>query len=321
MGKLIDGTWVPSPELATHQNGRFVREESSFRHWVSHDENSDFPAEAGRYHLYISYACPWAHRALIMRSLKCLDDSIGVTVVEPLLGEDGWQFGAVGSETEDTINHKNFLYEIYQKADSNYTGKVTVPVLWDKKTETIVSNESSEIIRMLNRAFHHLCHRKIDFCPDDLLADIDEINAFVYSNINNGVYKCGFAKTQKAYDAAFDALFSALDTVEARLDKSRYLVGGQMTEADIRLFTTLVRFDAVYVGHFKTNLRRIDDYPNLSNYLRDMYQTEGIAKTVHMNHIKQHYYMSHTTINPTGIVPNGPALNFNAAHNRAERFS
>lgn len=321
MGKLVDGVWVPNPELATNKDGRFVREDSSFRDWVSHDGSTAFPAESGRYHLYVSYACPWAHRTLIMRALKCLEDHISVTVVDAHLGESGWSFGVSGDETVDTLNQKQFLYEIYQMAKPNYTGKVTVPVLWDKKSKTIVSNESAEIIRMLNRAFHHLCERQVDYCPDDLLAEIDEVNAFVYSNINNGVYKCGFAKSQKAYEHAFDALFNALDEIEARLDKSRYLLGNEITEADIRLFTTLVRFDAVYVGHFKTNLRRIADYPNLSNYLRDLYQYRGIAKTVHFDHIKQHYYLSHTTINPTQVIPKGPALDFDAPHDRAARFS
>lgn len=318
MGRLVNGVWQTDPELATTKDGQFVRPDSTFRQQIQARDGS-FPAEKDRYHLYVSYACPWAHRTLIMRELKCLQDVISVSVVDAFLGEQGWSFGVSGEDTVDSVNHKRFLHEIYTLAMPDYTGKVTVPVLWDKKEKTIVNNESAEIIRFLNREFNAFCDENVDYYPEALQNEIDEINQFVYKNINNGVYKCGFAKSQKGYEAAFDHLFSALDTIDERLSKQRYLVGNQLTEADIRLFTTLVRFDAVYVGHFKCNLRRIDDYPQLAPYLRDLYQHRGFGNTVHMDHIKTHYYASHITINPTQIIPKGPALDFSRAHDR-DRF-
>jgi putative glutathione S-transferase len=274
----------------------------------------------GRYHLYVSLACPWAHRTLIFRALKGLDNAISVSIVDPLMLEDGWAFSDFPGCVPDTVNHARYLREVYAKADSRYSGRVTVPVLWDRETGTIVNNESSEIVRMLNSEFEDIARLHEDYYPQPLRAEIDAVNQLVYKNINNGVYRCGFATTQEAYDGAFDALFSALDELEARLDRSRYLVGDRITEADWRLFPTLVRFDAVYYGHFKCNLRRIGDYPNLSNYLRDLYQVPGIAETVDMSHIKRHYYASHRHINPTGIVPKGPQIDFSAPHDRVRKF-
>ena len=320
MGLLVDGVWKDQWYETEASGGRFVRPPTLFRNWVTPDGSpgpsgeGGFPAERGRYHLYVSLACPWAHRTLIFRRLKKLDDAISVAVVDPVLGPEGWTFGK--GETADTANGKARLSDIYLLADAKYSGRVTVPVLWDKTRRTIVNNESAEIIRMLNSAFDALTDVRTDFYPAGLRAAIDEINAFVYANVNNGVYRAGFATTQAAYEEAFRALFAALDEIERRLAARRYLVG-PLTEADWRLFTTLVRFDAVYYGHFKCNLRRIADYPNLSNYLRDLYQVPGVAETVDLGHIKRHYYVSHKHINPTGIVPLGPALDFSAPHDRA----
>lgn len=321
MGKLVEGQWYTTSELAcSNKTGAFEREQSSFRNWVEADANAPFPAQADRYHLYISYACPWASRTLIMRQLKGLAHVISYSTVDALMGDNGWTFAVEGEHSQDPINQFTHLHQVYTTAKPNYTGKVTVPVLWDKHTRTIVNNESADIIRMLNDGFNELADNKTDYYPAELRADIDEINAFVYPNINNGVYRCGFANKQAAYDRAFEQLFSALDQLETRLGQQRYLVGNTLTEADVRLFTTLIRFDAVYVGHFKTNLRRIDDYANLSNYLRDLYQYPGIAETVRFDHIKNHYYQSHLAINPTGIVPKGPALDYQRPHDRA-RFT
>jgi len=298
----------------------FVRAQARFRNWITPDGaagpsgEGSFTAEAGRYHLYVSYACPWAHRTLIFRALKGLSDIIGVTVVDPLMMENGWEL----PEGEGPVSGARYVYDIYTTADPAYTGRATVPVLWDKKEQTIVSNESSEIIRMFNSAFDGIGAIAGDFYPADLRAEIDAVNDLVYANVNNGVYKCDFAKTQKAYEEAFGDLFAALDELEARLGRSRYLVGNRITEADWRLFTTLVRFDAVYFGHFKCNLRRIADYPNLAGYLRDLYQTPGVADTVNMGHIKRHYYASHRSINPSGIVPLGPDLDFTEPHGRGD---
>jgi putative glutathione S-transferase len=278
-----------------------------------------FKAEPGRYHLYVSYACPWAHRTLILRTLKKLEDVISFSVVHHFMGENGWTFLAEDGATGDALYGSDFLHQIYTRADPAYSGRVTVPVLWDKQRQTIVSNESAEIIRMLNSAFDEWGDATRDFYPKPLRAGIDAVNELVYPAINNGVYRAGFATTQAAYEEAFDALFAALDEMELRLSRGRYLLGDRMTEADWRLFTTLVRFDPVYVGHFKCNLRRIADYPNLSNYLRDLYQTPGVAETVNMHHIKSHYYGSHATINPTRIVPKGPDLDYSAPHDR-DRF-
>jgi putative glutathione S-transferase len=317
MGLLVEGEWRDQWYDTKGSGGRFVRQESAFRDAVCADGSTRFAPEAGRYHLYVSYACPWAHRTLIFRKLKGLERAIGVSVVEPLMGVDGWTFGDAPDSTPDTVNHAGFLREIYVKADPRYTGRVTVPVLWDREHETIVCNESAEIIRMLNDEFDAVAERPdLDFRPAALRDEIDAVNDFVYPNINNGVYRCGFATTQEAYAEAFAQLFFALDAVEERLARQRYLVGDRITEADWRLFTTLLRFDAVYVGHFKCNRNRIADFPNLSGYLRELYQVEGVRETVHMGHIKEHYYRSHTTINPTSVVPAGPLLDLEAPHDR-----
>jgi glutathionyl-hydroquinone reductase len=325
MGLLVDGTWQDSWYDTKKSGGRFERSKSQFRDWVTPDgapaegRERGFKAEPGRYHLYVSLACPWAHRTLIFRKLKKLEDVISVSVVHHFMGEHGWTFLAEDGATGDDLYGFDYLHQIYTKADPNYSGRVTVPVLWDKQTETIVSNESAEIIRMFNEAFDEWGDASLDFYPKALRSEIDAVNDRVYDAVNNGVYKSGFATTQDAYEEAFDALFSELDSLENRLSRQRYLAGDRLTEADWRLFTTLVRFDAVYVGHFKCNLRRIADYPNLSNYLRELYQVPGVAETVDMLHIKHHYYGSHETINPTRIVPKGPALDFDAAHDR-DRF-
>jgi glutathionyl-hydroquinone reductase len=321
MGQLVDGVWTEKIERTV--DGRFMRPQMRFRNWVTPDGAAGpsgaggFVAASGRYHLYVSLACPWAHRTLIFRKLKKLEAAISVSIVEPLMLADGWVFGPKGGATADTVNGKAKLAEIYLAADPKFTGRVTVPVLWDKERRTIVNNESSEIIRMFNSAFDALTDLRTDYYPAPLRADIDRINERIYKSVNNGVYRTGFATTQAAYEEAFLELFATLDDLEAQLGRHRYLVGAQQTEADWRLFTTLVRFDAVYVGHFKCNLRRINDYPNLSNYLRDLHQTPGVAETVDIDHIKRHYYGSHRHINPTGIVPLGPALDFTAPHDRA----
>jgi len=302
--------------------GEFIRTESTFRNWVTKDGSSGpsgeggFPAEPNRYHLYVSYACPWAHRTLIFRALKGLEDIISVSIVHPLMPAESWVFGDYPGATEDHINHAHYLYENYLKADPNFNGLVTVPVLWDKKRQTIVNNESSEIIRMFNLAFNEYGNADVDFYPESLQEEIDDINELVYNNINNGVYRAGFATTQQAYNRAFDRLFDSMDALEERLSKQRYLVGNQITEADWRLFTTLVRFDAVYYNHFKTNKKRLIDYPNLWAYTRELYQVPGVAETVNMDHIKHHYFGSHRSINPTGIVPRGPQLDFMQPHGR-----
>lgn len=322
MGLLVDGQWQDKWYDTASSGGRFEREDAGFRNWVTIDGSAGptgvggFKAEPDRYHLYVSLACPWAHRTLVYRKLKGLEDVIPISVVHPFMGEHGWTFAEGEGVIADPLFDADYLYEIYTAAKSDYTGRVTVPILWDKQTNTIVSNESSEIIRMFNSAFDEVGATAGDFLPSALLAEIDEINAFVYSAVNNGVYKAGFATTQEAYEEAVVELFAALDTLEARLADKRYLTGSTITEADWRLFTTLVRFDAVYVGHFKCNLRRIIDYPNLWGYLRDLYQVPGIAETVNMEHIKQHYYTSHANINPTRIIPIGPVLDFTTAHHR-----
>ena len=322
MGLLVSGEWQDKWYDTKETDGRFVRQESKFRDWVTADgkpvegATRGFKAEPGRYHLYVSYACPWAHRTLIYRKLKKLEDVISYSVVHHFMGENGWTFVEEDCATGDTLYGKEFLHQIYTKADPEFTGRVTVPVLWDKKTETIVSNESSEIIRMLNSAFDAWGDASVDLYPAHLRREIDAINDRVYPSINNGVYRAGFATTQHAYEEAFDELFDALEEIEERLAHDRYLVGDRITEADWRLFTTLVRFDAVYYAHFKCNLKRIADFPNLSNYVRELYQVPGVAETVNMLHIKHHYYASHATINPTRIVPKGPVLELNAPHDR-----
>ncbi len=313
MGMLVYGEWVDD---AAKRRGGFRRPDAPVRNWVTADGSSGFKAEAGRYHLYISYACPWAHRALIVRHLKKLEDAVTLSVVDWHMTDDGWHFSDRDGAVPDPNLGAKFLREVYLASDPAYTGRVTVPVLWDKQTGVIVNNESAEIIRMFNDAFNAFGNASLDLYPADKRAEIDSINDVIYNTVNNGVYKCGFGGSQAFYEESFDALFATLDDLERRLDGQRYLVGDVPTEGDWRLFTTLVRFDAVYFGHFKCNLRRIIDYPNLSNYLRDLYQTPGVAETVNMHHIKWHYYHSHTSINPTGIVPRGPALDFEAPHDR-----
>jgi len=314
MGMLIDGKWDSGDGKWASKDGKFRRADSQFR--CSDGVNAvanGFKAETDRYHLYVSLACPWAHRSLIFRKLKGLESIIPVTVVHPHMLENGWQFG----EPEPLYGFE-YAHQLYSKADHEYTGRVTVPILWDKKEQTIVCNESAEIIRIFNSAFNGLTGNSDDYYPEALRSEIDEINAFIYPSINNGVYKCGFATKQKAYEEAYDALFSAIDEVEARLAGQRYLVGNTLTEADWRLFTTMIRFDAVYYSHFKCNRQRITDYPNLSNYIRDLYQHPGVKETVSMEHIKKHYFYSHESINPTRIVPKGPELDFEAPHDRSK---
>jgi len=322
MGLLIDGVWHDRWYDTAKTGGRFERQASSFRNWVTPDGaagptgEGGFAAAPGRYHLYVSLACPWAHRTLIFRRLKRLEDVVSVSVVHWHLGESGWEFRAGPGCTPDRVGGASCLHEIYTKAKPDYTGRVTVPVLWDKERETIVNNESAEIIRMFNGAFDRWGDASVDFCPAGLRAEIDEINARVYADVNNGVYRAGFATTQEAYEEAFDALFATLDALEYRLARRRYLTGGRPTEADWRLFTTLLRFDPVYVGHFKCNKRRLVDYPNLWAYTRELYQVPGVAETVNLHHIKHHYYGSHKTINPSGIVPKGPEIDYAAPHRR-----
>ena len=316
MGLLVDGQWHDQWYDTTSTGGRFVRQDSAFRNWVTPDGSpgpsgvGGFKAEPGRYHLYVSLACPWAHRTLIFRKLKGLTDMIDFSVVHWLMLENGWTFMDGPGVIPDPLYSARFLYEIYTRAEPRYTGRVTVPVLWDKATKTIVNNESSEIIRMFNSAFDACGATAGDFYPEELRAEIDALNARIYRKVNNGVYKAGFATTQEAYEKAFVELFETLDFLEERLGTRRFLIGDRLTEADWRLFTTLVRFDPVYVGHFKCNLRRIADYPKLSSYLRGLYQMPGVAETVNLVHIKGHYYQSHRTINPTGIVPLGPEIKF-----------
>ncbi|SCY66513.1 glutathione S-transferase family protein [Microvirga guangxiensis] len=322
MGLLVDGVWQDQWYDTKSTGGRFVRKSAAFRNWVTADGSpgptgtGGFKAEAGRYHLYVSLACPWAHRTLILRKLKGLEEMIGLSVVHWRMMEDGWTFENGPGVIPDPIHDARYLHQIYTAADSSYTGRVTVPVLWDKANGTIVSNESAEIIRMFNSAFDPIGAKSGDYYPPSLRGEIDAWNARIYDNVNNGVYKAGFATTQHAYEEAIHPLFETLDALDAHLASRRYLCGSTLTEADIRLFTTLVRFDPVYLGHFKCNLRRIEDYPNLSGYLRDVYQTGGIAETVNMLHIKGHYYESHRNINPTGIVPLGPILDLDAPHGR-----
>jgi glutathionyl-hydroquinone reductase len=321
-GVFVDGVWHSQWYDTAATGGRFVPTEPVFRNWVTPDGSpgpsgqGGFTAERGRYHLYVSLACPYAHRTVIFRKLKKLESVISMSILEPVMGAQGWEFGSGPGTIADTVNGKQRLGEIYLLADRRYTGRVSVPVLWDIKRRTIVNNESPEIIRMLNSAFASLTDDRADYYPPELRGEIDRTNARVYTDVNIGVYRAGFATTQEAYKDACREVFAALDWLEALLSRQRYLVGARLTEADWRLFTTLVRFDAVYYSHFKCNLRRVPDYYNLSNYLRDLYQVPGIADTVNMDHIKRHYYMSMTTINPTRIVPLGPELDFAAPHDR-----
>ena len=325
MGLLQDGKWVDQWYDTESTGGRFVRKLPQFRSWITADGSAGptgdagFKAEADRYHLYVSLACPWAHRTLIYRSLKGLEDMIPVSVVHWYMADNGWTFQAGDGVVADPLHNAEFMHQIYTAAMPDYSGRVTVPVLWDKKTNTIVSNESPEIIRMFNTAFDNVGAKAGDYYPEELRAEIDAINNRVYESLNNGVYKCGFATTQEAYEEAIEPLFATLEWLENRLSLKRYLTGSTITEADWRLFTTLVRFDPVYVGHFKCNLKRIVDYPNLSGYVRDLYQQPGVSDTVNMQHIKDHYYTSHESINPSRVVPKGPEVNFMAAHDR-DRF-
>ncbi|MEM6667847.1 MAG: glutathione S-transferase family protein [Pseudomonadota bacterium] len=326
MGMLVDGQWTQQGYGTEKTKGRFIRWDSPFRNWVTPDGaagpsgEGGFKAEAGRYHLYVSYACPWAHRTIIFRKLKGLEDIISVSAVHWLMRDHGWTFEDGEGVIPDGVNNAEYMHQIYTTAKPDFSGRVTVPVLWDKQRKTIVSNESSEIIRMLNSAFDDIGATPGDYYPSELQGEIDAVNERVYHAVNNGVYKSGFATSQDAYEEAVTPLFETLDWLEERLTSQRYLMGSRLTEADWRLFTTLVRFDPVYVGHFKCNLRRIADYPALSGYLRDLYQHGGVAETVNMDHIKRHYYESHLMINPTGIVPVGGVEDLTKPHGR-ERLS
>jgi len=326
MGLLREGKWVDQWYDTASSGGRFVRKAPQFRHWITSDGSAGptgdagFKAESGRYHLYVSLACPWAHRTLIFRKLKGLENMMPVSVVHWYMAENGWTFEAGDGVQPDTVNHAQYLYQIYTVAMPDYSGRVTVPVLWDKLTQTIVSNESPEIIRMFNSAFDSVGAKTGDYYPEKLRNEIDELNERIYETVNNGVYKCGFATTQQAYEEALIPLFDTLNYLDERLGAQRYLAGDRITEADWRLFTTLIRFDPVYVGHFKCNIKRIVDYPNLSGYVRDLYQQPGIADTVNMQHIKNHYYASHDSVNPSRVVPVGPELYFSAPHERARVY-
>lgn len=322
MGLLVDGIWHDQWYDTSASGGRFERSKAQFRNWITADGaagpsgEGGFVAEPGRYHLYVSLACPWAHRTLIFRNLKGLAGMIPVSVTHWYMREHGWTFADGPGVVADPLHHAQYLHQVYTAADPGYSGRVTVPLLWDTRRGTIVNNESSEIIRMLNSAFDAVGATPGDYYPEPLRAEIDTLNARIYDTVNNGVYRAGFATTQDAYQEAVIPLFETLDWLDQRLATRRYLCGDTLTEADWRLFTTLVRFDAVYVGHFKCNLRRIADYPHLSGYLRELYQHPAVAGTVDFDHIKNHYYQSHNTINPTGIVPAGPVLNLDAPHGR-----
>ena len=311
-GYLQQGVWHSGWYDTRNTGGEFVRGAAGFRRWITADGGSGFKAEPGRYHLYVSRACPWAHRTLIGRSLKRLEETVTLSVVDPVMGDNGWEFGSGPGCIPDSVNGFRYLHQVYTAADPGYTGRVTVPVLWDKQRRTIVNNESSEILRMFNSAFDAHTPVRDDLYPLALRARIDEVNALVYDNVNNGVYRCGFAGSQASYERAFERLFATLDQLDEQLGRTRCLLGDERTEADWRLFTTLARFDAVYYLHFKCNLRRIAEYPNLSRLLRELYRVPGIAQTVDMDHIKRHYYLSHRHLNPSGIVPKGPVLDFMA---------
>lgn len=322
MGLLVEGKWVDQWYDTTTTGGRFVRTDPQFRNWITPDGKpgpsgeGGFEVQAGRYHLYVSLACPWAHRTLIFRALKGLEDMISVSVVNPYMAESGWTFEPDPGVVADPVINAKYLYEIYRHARADYSGRVTVPLLWDLQRGVAVNNESAEIIRMFNSAFDGLGAKIGDYAPAALLPEIDAINAHIYDTINNGVYKAGFATDQKVYEREVAALFESLEQLETRLAGQRYLVGNRITEADWRLFTTLIRFDAVYHGHFKCNLRRLADYPNLSGYVRELYQWPEVAATLNLQHVKDHYYRSHATINPNGIVPSGPILALSEPHDR-----
>ena len=322
MGLLVEGKWQDKWYDTSKTGGAFEREQAKLRNWVTHDGRAGpsgeggFKAESGRYHLYVSLACPWAHRTLIFRKLKSLDDHISVSVVSPDMLDQGWTFNENEGSSGDHLFQSTYLHQVYTRNNKDYTGRVTVPILWDKQLNKIVSNESSEIIRMMNSAFDDITGNSLDFYPKSLRENIDIINDKVYNCVNNGVYRCGFATSQSAYAKAYTSLFSALDDIENILSETLFLCGGTITEADWRLFTTLIRFDSVYHGHFKCNKQRIEDYPNISNYLRHLYQWPGVAETVNFEHIKRHYYFSHTNINPTQVVPVGPEIDYMRPHNR-----
>lgn len=318
LGMLVKGEWLTEREQED-QKGQFIRPSTTFRQWVKSDGSTPFPPEAGRYHLYISWACPWAHRTAIMRSIKGLGSTISLSVVDPVMGDEGWTFSTAPGAILDTVNDAFHLREIYLKADAEFTGRVTVPILWDRSTETIVNNESREILRMFDHEFKVFAQNRVDLCPPDLESQVEQVIDAIYKPVNNGVYRAGFATKQGAYEDAVHELFDALDHWESVLDHQRYLCGDRLTEADICMFTTLLRFDAVYYTHFKCNIRRIVDYPNLWNYVKDIYQYPGVQETCHLDHIKQHYYRSHPKVNPTGIVPVGPEIDSTAPHNR-DRF-
>jgi len=311
MGKLVEGVWHDVWYDTKSNDGKFVREDAGFRDWIENKPDAQFQPESGRYHLYVSLACPWAHRTLIFRKLKGLEPHIDVTVVCPDMMNEGWQMGL----PEPLFGHMR-LHQIYTQAKPDYTGRVTVPVLWDKKLNTIVSNESSEIIRMFNSEFNDLTGNTDDYYPQADREMIDEWNAYIYPHVNNGVYRCGFATTQDAYEEAYHQLFASLDRLDEHLATHRYLAGKTITEADWRLFTTLIRFDAVYVGHFKCNKKRIADYQHLNGYMKELYQVPGVSETTDFYHIKRHYYYSHTGINPTQVVPVGPDLDLDSSHGR-----
>ncbi|VXD18354.1 S-transferase [Planktothrix serta PCC 8927] len=318
LGMLVDGQWT-TEWTERDQQGRFNRMPTRFRNWIKADKSSEFRPELNRYHLYVCLACPWAHRTLIMRSIKGLNNAIGLSIVDPEMGDNGWEFSDNSGCIPDQVNGAKYLREVYLKANAQYTGRVTVPILWDKQKQTIVNNESREIIRMFDHEFQDYAESEINYCPESLKPKIDHTIDAIYEPINNGVYRSGFASSQLAYEEAVTELFQQLDHWETVLKTQRYLCGNQLTEADICLFTTLLRFDAVYHGHFKCNLRRIIDYPNLWNYLKDIYQYPGVKETCNLDHIKRHYYKSQTQVNPTRIVPNGPIIDFEEPHNR-DRF-
>ena len=319
LGMLVKGQWMTEREQEDTQ-GRFLRPSTTFRDQITANGSSGFKAEADRYHLYVCWACPWAHRTAIMRQLKGLESAITLSAVDPVMGEEGWFFSDYPGSIPDTINQAKYLREIYLKVEAEYTGRVTVPVLWDKQTQTIVNNESREIIRMLDTEFGAIAQKDTSYYPDDLRSQVDQVIDAIYQPINNGVYRAGFGTQQSAYEEAVTELFDALDHYEQVLSQQRYLCGDRLTEADICMFTTLLRFDAVYYSHFKCNLRRIVDYPNLWNYLKDLYQHPEVKATCYLDHIKLHYYKSHPKVNPTGIVPKGPMIDFDAPHDR-DRFS
>jgi putative glutathione S-transferase len=316
MGLLVNGVWQDQWYDTKKSNGKFVRQDSAFINTISNENGAQFKPESGRYHLFVSLACPWAHRTFIFRALKGLESHISVSVVSPDMLANGWEFGGYEGATEDPLYGSSYMHQIYTKAQPDITTRVTVPVLWDKKTNRIVNNESAQIIRIFNTAFNDITGNHDDYYPNALKNDIDEVNEYVYHRINNGVYKAGFATTQEAYEEALVALFEGLDVLEKKLSHQRFLLGREITEADWRLFTTLVRFDPVYVGHFKCNLRRIVDYPALSGYLKELFQIEGVKETTNFDHIKRHYYFSHMMINPTQIVPVGPIMDLDSAHGR-----